>query len=162
MPNNLDEFNTLRVLIARAIFGEKPDKIIESINRFMLNFQNLKKASEESFFPMIFLNIIYWPMYVIVMLFNCIKEGLMWWIVATIIFAVFTAFLGLLCGLLFIAYRGFKIYDQRFDLSTGEPKKRDNGDENDQDAPDSNNMEGGEREPKQSSNGSSSAQFEGG
>jgi len=98
-------------VIARAIFGNKPDQILLSINKFMINFQNLKKASEESFFPAIFLNIIYWPMYVIVMLFNCLKESIMWWLVAGIIFAVFTAFLGFLCGLLFVAYRSFKIYD---------------------------------------------------
>ena len=130
MPNNLDEFQMLRAVIARRIFGEIPDKILDSINRFMMNMFHLKKASEDNFFPGLILNILYWPLYIVLMLFNCLKESIMWWFVSGIIFLIFSAFIGLLVGLLFVAYRGMKIYLQRYDWETGEAKtNKEEGDE---------------------------------
>lgn len=122
MPQTLDEFAILRAVIARRIFGEIPDKILDNINRFMMNLFQMKKASEENFFPGLLLNLLYWPLYIILMLFNCLKESIMWWFVMTIIFLIFMAFLGLIVGLLFVAYRGMKIYLQRYDWETGEAK----------------------------------------
>ena len=122
MPETLDEFAILRAVIARRIFGEIPDKILDNINRFMMNLFQMKKASEENFFPGLLLNLLYWPLYIILMLFNCLKESIMWWFVMTIIFLIFMAFLGLIVGLLFVAYRGMKIYLQRYDWETGEAK----------------------------------------
>ena len=122
MPNSLDEFQMIRAAIARRIFGEIPDKILDNINRFMLNVYNLKKASEDNCFPGLIMNLLYWPLYIILMLFNCLKESMMWWFVMTIIFLIFMIFLGLIVGLLFIAYRGLKIYLQRYDWETGEAK----------------------------------------
>tara|TARA_B110000285_G_C15039527_1_gene571084 strand:+ start:335 stop:799 length:465 start_codon:yes stop_codon:yes gene_type:complete len=130
MPNSLDEFQMLRAVIARRIFGEIPDKILDNINRFMMNLFHLKKASEENFFPGLVVNILYWPLYIVLMLFNCLKESIMWWFIFGIIFLIFTAFIGLLCGLLFVAYRGMKIYLQRYDWETGEAKSnKEEGDE---------------------------------
>ena len=120
----------LRAVIARRIFGEIPDKILDSINRFMMNMFHLKKASEDNFFPGLILNILYWPLYIVLMLFNCLKESIMWWFVFGIIFLIFSAFIGLLVGLLFVAYRGMKIYLQRYDWETGEAKtNKEEGDE---------------------------------
>ena len=137
----------LRAVIARRIFGEIPDKILDHINQFMMNLFHLKKASEENFFPGLLLNILYWPLYIILMLFNCLKESMMWWFVFSIIFLIFTAFLGLIVGLLFVAYRGMKIYLQRYDWETGEAKTNKDDDSDVQN-------EGGSRENPNSSNGS--------
>ena len=96
--------------------------MLDNINRFMLNVYNLKKASEDNCFPGLIMNLLYWPLYIVLMLFNCLKESMMWWFVMTIIFLIFMIFLGLIVGLLFIAYRGIKIYLQRYDWETGEAK----------------------------------------
>lgn len=119
----------IRAALARRIFGEIPDKILDNINKFMMNIYQLKKASEENFFPGLVLNLLYWPLYIILMLFNCLKESIMWWFVMSIIFLIFMAFLGLLVGLLFVAYRGMKIYLQRYDWETGEAKTNKEEDE---------------------------------
>ena len=38
MPQSLNEFNSIRVAVAKEIFGEKPDRILDGINRFMNDF----------------------------------------------------------------------------------------------------------------------------
>jgi hypothetical protein len=60
------------------------------------------------------------------MILNCIKERFMWWIVATLIFGVFCAFLGGVTSLAYIAYNLFRVYTEKYDWSTGEEKKKDN------------------------------------
>ena len=35
MPSNINEFNSLRMAVADQIFGQRPDKILDSINKFM-------------------------------------------------------------------------------------------------------------------------------
>jgi len=89
----------------------------------MVNLENIKKSSEENMCPGLLVNIIYWPFYLVIMILNTFRENLMWWVVAVLIFFVFCGFIGLLSGLLFIAFRAFKIYDLRFDLKSGEKKK---------------------------------------
>ena len=69
---------------------------------------------KDNFFPSALLTLVYLPFYNVVMLLNCIKEALMWWIVAIILGLIFCAIIGALSTLAFTAYRGYKIYNKRF------------------------------------------------
>jgi hypothetical protein len=115
MPQSLNEFNSLRMAVAAQIFGDKPDKILDSINKFMANFQALRDTMKDNFFPSALLSLLYLPFYLVVMLLNCLKEAMMWWIVAIILSLIFCALIGALSTLAFTAYRGYRIYSNRFD-----------------------------------------------
>ena len=114
MPSSLNEFNSIRMAVAAQIFGDKPDKILDSINNFMRKFQELRESMKDNFFPSALLTLVYLPFYLVVMLLNCLKEALMWWIVAIVLGLIFCAVIGALSTLAFTAYRGYKIYSSRF------------------------------------------------
>jgi len=143
MPSNLNEFNSLRMAVADQIFGQRPDKILDSINKFMKKFQELRETMKDNFFPSALLTLVYLPFYILVMLLNCIKEALMWWIVAIILGLIFCAIIGALSTLAFTAYRGYRIYNKRFGSSEAD------GSPEEEPAPteaSSEQMEGGEYE----------------
>lgn len=80
----------------------------------MADFYRFRQGLKDNFFPSAVLSLLYLPFYLVVMLLNCVKEAIMWWIVAIIILMVFCAIIGALSTLALTAYRGYKIYNSRF------------------------------------------------
>ena len=54
------------------------------------------------------------PLYLSIMLLNCIKEAILWWFAAMIIILLFFALMGAVCVLIITGYRGVTIYNKRF------------------------------------------------
>ena len=59
-----------------------------------------------------------------VMLFNVVRESLMFWVVAMLLILLLFLLMGALVALCYTGYRGFKIYTSRFD-SSGKSKKKE-------------------------------------
>lgn len=124
MPHSLEEINSLRSLISALIFGTKPDRILDSINNFMLHFENLHTVLSKNHFPKLILHLLYYPLFLTVMILNCLREAIMWWITVIVLFLVFCAIIGAVATLGILGYRGYEIYQDRFD-SDGLPKEKD-------------------------------------
>ena len=117
MPNSVEEINSLRQLISRVIFGDKNDKVLNCINTFMMHLDNFRIVLIQNHFPALVVHLVYYPLFFLVMLLNCLKEMFMWWITVIILFGVFLAAVGALFTVCFLAYRGYTIYTERFDES---------------------------------------------
>jgi len=102
------------------IFGEKPDTLLNKINNCLTNLDNLREALIANHFPHLIINLLYLPIFFIIMFFNCLREAIMWWIVAIIMILIFFALFGAFCALLYAGYRGYKIYTKRFDAKKEE------------------------------------------
>ena len=122
MPNTISEFDEIRQQIANLIFGSKPDGLLNAINHFLTNLDNLRDAMIDNHFPHLLINLLYLPFFFIIMFLNCLREAIMWWIVAIIMILIFFALFGAFCALVYAGYRGNKIYTKRFDS-----KKEDKG-----------------------------------
>ena len=109
-------------MITRVIFGDKNDKILNAVNTFMFHLDNFRSVLLENHFPALLVHLLYYPLFLVVMLLNCLKEMFMWWITVIILFGVFLAAVGALATVGFLAYRGYTIYNERFD-DDGQPKK---------------------------------------
>jgi len=59
-----------------------------------------------------------------VMLFNVMRESLMFWVVALLLILILFLLMGALVALCYTGYRGYKIYTSRFH-SQGKSKKKD-------------------------------------
>jgi len=129
MPSSISEIMVLEKLISSLLFGDKSDKFLDGVNRFVRNIENFITALSENAFPQLILILLYAPLVFVVMILNCLRESILWWIVAILIFMICFALIGALCALLFIGYRGYKIYTKRFD-EDGKPRKR-NAEEDD-------------------------------
>ena len=112
------------------IFGDKPDKLIDSINRFMLHAESIRIVLSENNVPLLVLNMLYLPMYGLVMVLNCLKEALIWWIIAFVIYCAVMGITGALLTLLYTGYKAYNAYSDKFD-ENGMPKEKteDKGDE---------------------------------
>ena len=120
MPNTISEFDEIRQHIANLIFGQKPDTLLNKINNCLTNLDNLREALIANHFPHLIINLLYLPIFFIIMFFNCLREAIMWWIVAIIMILIFFALFGAFCALLYAGYRGYKIYTKRFDAKKEE------------------------------------------
>ena len=49
------------------------------------------------------------------MIFNCLREDVIWWTVAVILAAIVTAAFGALAGAVYVLWRGYNLYSSRFD-----------------------------------------------
>lgn len=125
IPKDVTGFDIIQVLLSRAIFGEKNDKLIENINRIIKNLENMRIVLEENAFPAFIIKMIYWPIYIIIMVLNCMKDNFMWMLMASVVFGVFMAFFGAICVLVYIFYRGIRTYTEKYGWSMGgeEPEK---------------------------------------
>ena len=124
MPNSFDEFQDLKQQISQILFGNKPDKILDGINTFMFHLDNVRIVLDENKMPKLIMNLLFLPLFFIVMLLNCIKEAIMWWITAIILFALAMAIVGALVTVCFTGYKCYGIYTARFD-ENGMPKNPD-------------------------------------
>ena len=104
-----------------SLFGGKADKVVERINIFMKDLEDIKTALQLSNCPVILTNLLYFPFYFLVMLLNCIMEGFLWWIIAITIWIVLTGAFGAFVSVIFTLIRSYSIYNSRFDE---EEKKR--------------------------------------
>lgn len=68
----MKDFGDLNKLVSNAIFGGKADKIVERVNNFMKDLEDIKAALESCNCPTILTNILYFPFYFLVMLLNSI------------------------------------------------------------------------------------------
>ena len=91
----------------------------------MLHLENFRIVCVENGFPRLIIHLLFYPLFLVVMLLNCIREAIMWWIVAVILFCIFMAIIGALVTLCFTGYRGYTIYQARFDENGAEKKKND-------------------------------------
>lgn len=123
MPHTVKEFENIRKYVAFYLFGDKPDKVLDCLNRFMLNLDAFKKALVEHQFPFLVISLLYFPVVFIIMILNCLREALLWWIVALLILCAFFMIVGALCSVCFIGYRGYEIYTSRWEWD-GKPKKK--------------------------------------
>lgn len=97
------------------IFGDRPDKLIDGINSFMVHMENIRYVWSVNHFPLILLNLVYYPCYYAVMILNLIRESMIWWTVGTIMFCIVMAVFGVLGGGVLVIWRGYNIYASRFD-----------------------------------------------
>ena len=81
----------------------------------MVHLENIRNVWSANHFPLLPLNLVYFPCYYSVMIFNCVREDLIWWTVAAIICIIITAAFGALSGAVYVLYRGYNIYFSRFD-----------------------------------------------
>ena len=91
----------------------------------MRNMQNfIAVMGGEYGFPALIMHLMYVPFFLSVMLLNCLRESILWWVVTIIIMMVVLAVIGAFSALLFVGYRGYRIYTTRFD-DDGKPRKRE-------------------------------------
>ena len=124
MPNTVEEFADIRKVISSFLFGKKPDKVLSSINNYMIHFQNIREALIASSFPNLVVNLVYYPLYFVIMLLNCIRETIMFWIVFVILYLVIMMVVGAFLSAALIVYRGFKVYTSKYDWE-GNDKNKD-------------------------------------
>ena len=124
MPTSVSELQDLQKGISLLLFGDRSDKFLDGINRLMRNLQNFIVVMGENSFPGLIMHLVYVPLFLTVMLLNCLRESILWWVVTLIIMMVCLAVIGAFSALLFIGYRGYRIYSTRFD-EDGKPKKRE-------------------------------------
>jgi hypothetical protein len=125
MPNTIDEFSDIRKVISTFLFGKKPDKILVGINTYIIHFQNIREALIESHFPNLVINLVYYPLYFLTMLLNCIRETMMFWIVFIILYLVIMMVVGAFLSAALVVYRGFKIYTSKYDWEGNDKNKDD-------------------------------------
>lgn len=89
----------------------------------MSDLEAFRYALIENNFPYMVLLLLYLPLMFIVMLFNVMRESLMFWVVAALLIFLLFLLMGALVALCYTGYRGFKIYSSRFD-SKGKSKKK--------------------------------------
>ena len=51
MPKTLEEYTDLKKVITSILFGDKPDKILDKVNDFMIHLNNFKTVFEENEVP---------------------------------------------------------------------------------------------------------------
>lgn len=124
MPTSVSELQDLQKGISLLLFGNRSDKFLDGINRLMRNLQNFIAVMGENSFPGLIMHLVYVPLFLAVMLMNCLREAILWWVVTVIIMMVCLAVIGAFSALLFVGYRGYRIYTTRFD-EDGKPKKRE-------------------------------------
>jgi hypothetical protein len=123
MPTSVSELQDLQKAISLLLFGDRTDKFLDGINRLMRNLQNFIAVMGEHGFPKLIMHLVYVPFFLAVMLLNCLRESILWWVVTLIIMMVCLAVIGAFSALLFVGYRGYRIYSTRFD-DDGKPRKR--------------------------------------
>jgi hypothetical protein len=114
MPQSIGEFNVLKDQVGLLIFGDHPDVIIAHINRYSCNLEAFRIVISEFHFPTIITYLLYVPIYIMIMLLNCIKESVMSWIVIIALAYAFIFVVGGLLGVVIMGWRGYKIYNKRF------------------------------------------------
>ena len=124
MPNSVDELSDIRGVIQRFLFGKKPDKVLSGINKYIIHFQNIRHVLIESCFPNLIINLVYYPLYFVIMLLNCVKETVMFWIVFLILYLIIMMVVGAFLSAALVLYRGFKIYTSKYDWD-GNDKNKD-------------------------------------
>lgn len=124
MPTSVSELHDLQKGISLLLFGNRTDKFLDGINRLMRNLQNFIVVMGENTFPGLILHLVYVPLFLTVMLMNCLRESILWWVVTLIIMMVCLAVIGAFSALLLVGYRGYRIYSSRFD-DDGKVKKRE-------------------------------------
>ena len=124
MPTSVSELQDLQKGISLLLFGNRTDKFLDGINRLMRNLQNFIVVMGEYTFPALILHLVYVPLFLTVMLLNCLRESILWWVVTLILMGVCLAVIGAFSALLFVGYRGYRIYTARFD-DDGKPRKRE-------------------------------------
>jgi hypothetical protein len=103
----MKDFGDLNKLVSEAIFGGKADKIVECVNNFMIDLEDIKTALEQSNCPTMLTNMLYFPFYFIVMLLNCLQEECLWWILSVAFYIVLMGAFGALVSVCYTAYRSF-------------------------------------------------------
>jgi len=81
----------------------------------MVRLENVRRVMNEHHIPKILLDLLFLPLFTLVLLINCLWETVMWWIVAITMYCIILAAIGALVTLGFLASRGYKIYTTRFD-----------------------------------------------
>ena len=127
MPESIKDLGDVQAYLAEVIFGNKPDRLLDSINCFMQDLEYTRSILVENHFPGMPLNLLYFPFFFAIMLFNCIREGFMWWLIIIAICAVFMAAVGGLCSVCFTIYRGYSIYTEKFPFPDGKEKGGEEG-----------------------------------
>ena len=95
----------------------------------MLHLENFKIVCIENGFPRLITHLVFYPLFLGVMLLNCLREAIMWWIVAVILFCIFMAVIGALVTICFTGYRGYTIYSARFDDNEKKNEQKEGGEE---------------------------------
>lgn len=115
MPHTIEEFKDIENTLKKIVFGDKTDKLLDQINTFMVHLENIRHVWSANHFPLLLLNLVYFPCYYTIMIWNCMRESLIWWIVAIILTIIVTAAFGALVGGVYVLWRGYNIYFSRFD-----------------------------------------------
>ena len=97
--------------------------MVGRINDFLIDLDNVKSVLQEYHFPFLILALLYFPIILIVLILNCIRESMIWWIVVLLVCLILCAAFGALCTACGLLYRGYKKYTDRFD-DLGFPKEK--------------------------------------
>lgn len=145
LPSSAKEMEDIHSAVSEFMFGNKSDAILDSINKFMKDLEDIRTALIGQHFPLLLVNLLYFPFFLIVMLLNCIREGFVWWLIVTMVFFILMAAVGALCSMCFAAYRSIKIYGDRFDAD-GKPKKEEEKEKEEGSSGENNQFEGSQAE----------------
>lgn len=115
MPKTLMKLSSVKTFILELVFGEKNDKVLDNLNLFVFHVENFRIGLTEQFGPMLVLNFLFLPIYIIVMLANCIKEAVLWWINALVLVSFIMSNIGGLISVMYAFYRAYDIYTDIYD-----------------------------------------------
>ena len=125
MPSGLSEFEEIKHELESFIFGERRDVILEKVNSFLETFSDIREALDSSLFPNLLLLLLYWPVYLIIMVLNAIKDGLIFWMLALVILGLAFGAMGAIMTVCFTGYRCYRIYSSRFGSPFGSPPEEE-------------------------------------
>ena len=110
MSEKIDMFRNFGKTVSLLLIGTQNDTFLDKMNRFLTNLSNFRVVMLENHFPYHVVNLLYMPLVFIILIFNCLRAQISWYIASFIILSIFMLIIGLLLSVLFVACKGTTIY----------------------------------------------------
>ena len=110
---SISVFTNFGKMVRMAILGTQADKFLDTINRVAFNLWIFKEAMVQNHFPLQIMPLVYLPVLFVIMFFNCLSLQISWWISTFIILSFCLVIIGVIFSLIFVAIKGFTVYNAR-------------------------------------------------